>query len=120
MECGTVASTLKELAEFGVRFDLIVMGRGGVGNCRVEHGTGSDKGFGPERKATIRKNVSRGGTEWSVVYHRNEPRRITMTENRQVVDRVERVVREAQEIFLWMEEMYMTRFPQHVEPCCEE
>ncbi len=85
----------------------------------MEHGPGSDKGFGPERKATIRENVSRGETEWSVVYHRNEPTRITMTEKRQVVDRVERLVREAQEMFLWME-VPMILFPQHVEPCCEE
>jgi hypothetical protein len=49
-----------------------------------------------------------------------EPRRITMVEKRQLVDRVVNLVRGAQELFPESVLVYMTMFPRHVERCCDK
>jgi hypothetical protein len=47
-----------------------------------------------------------------------QPRRIAMSERRDLVDRVVRLIRGAQALFPWSEVSYITMFPRHVEPCC--
>ncbi len=41
-----------------------------------------------------------------------------MSERRDLVDRVVRMIRGAQALFPWSEVSYVTMFPRHVEPCC--
>jgi hypothetical protein len=57
---------------------------------------------------------------WKVRYYMQEPRKISMVEKRQLVDRVVKLVRGAQELFPESVIVYMTMFPRHVERCCEK
>jgi hypothetical protein len=68
------------------------------------------------RQSTGGKVVER----WEVRYHMQEPRKISMVEKRQLVDRVVRLVREAHELFPESLIVYVTMFPRHVEKCCEK
>jgi hypothetical protein len=68
------------------------------------------------RQSTGGKVVER----WEVRYHMNAPRKISMVEKRQLVDRVVRLVREAHELFPESLIVYVTMFPRHVEKCCEK
>jgi hypothetical protein len=115
----SVNKALSELAVIGEYPTVIVVG--GPGNSLMEHGTGGVRGFGPER--TVKVSQCAGGRvleRWQVRYHMQEPRRITMVEKRQLVDRVVNLVRGAQELFPESLLVYMTMFPRHVERCCDK
>jgi hypothetical protein len=47
-----------------------------------------------------------------------QPRRIAMSERRDLVDRVVRLIRGTQALFPWSEVSYIMMFPRHVEPYC--
>jgi hypothetical protein len=49
-----------------------------------------------------------------------EPRRISMVEKRQLVDRMVSLIKGAGELFPESVLVYMTMFPRHVERCCEK
>jgi hypothetical protein len=49
-----------------------------------------------------------------------DPRKISMVEKRQLVDRVVKLVRGAHELFPESVIVYLTMFPRHVERCCEK
>ncbi len=94
---------------------------GGPGNSLMEHGVGDWRRFGPER--TVKVSQSTGGKvveRWEVRYHMQEPRKISMVEKRQLVDRVVKLVRGAYELFPESLIVYVTMFPRHVEKCCEK
>jgi hypothetical protein len=113
---GTVDDVLDELAGLSVHPDKVIIG--GPTNSLVEHGEKGMRGFGPERQVRIRRGVSGKETEWVTRFHMTQPRRIAMSERRDLVDRVVRMIRGAQALFPWSEVSYITMFPRHVEPCC--
>jgi hypothetical protein len=115
----SVNKALSELAVIGDYPTSIVVG--GPGNSLMEHGVDGRRGFGPER--TVKVSQCSGGSvveRWKVRYHMHEPRKISMVEKRQLVDRVVKLVRGAQELFPESVIVYMTMFPRHVERCCEK
>jgi hypothetical protein len=114
---GTVDDVLDELAGLSVHPDKVVIG--GPTNSLVEHGEKGLRGFGPERQVKIRRGVTGKETEWVTRFHMTQPRRIAMSERRDLVDRVVRMIRGVQALFPWSEVSYITMFPRHVEPCCE-
>jgi hypothetical protein len=111
-----VENALDELAEIGVQPGKVLIG--GPTNSLVEHGAGGMRGLGPERKVRIRKDEAGKVTELDASFHMTQPRRIAMSERRDLVDRVVRMIRGAQALFPWSEVSYVTMFPRHVEPCC--
>jgi hypothetical protein len=114
-----VNKALRELAVIGEYPTSIVIG--GPGNSLMEHGAGDWRGFGPERTVKVRQSTGGKVVErWEVRYHMDEPRKISMVEKRQLVDRVVRLVREAHELFPESLIVYVTMFPRHVEKCCEK
>jgi hypothetical protein len=113
---GTVDDVLDELAGLSVHPDKVIIG--GPTNSLVEHGEKGMRGFGPERQVRIRRGVSGKETEWVTRFHMTQPRRIAMSERRDLVDRVVRMIRGAQALFPWSEVSYITMFPRHDEPCC--
>jgi hypothetical protein len=114
-----VNKALRELAVIEDYPTSIVIG--GPGNSLMEHGVGDGRGFGPERTVKVRQStVGKVVERWEVKYHMSEPRKISMVEKRQLVDRVVRLVREANELFPESLVVYMTMFPRHVDKCCEK
>jgi hypothetical protein len=115
----SVNKALSELAVIGDYPTSIVVG--GPGNSLMEHGVDGGRGFGPERTVKV-SQCSRGKVveRWKVRYHMQEPRKISLVEKRQLVDRVVKLVRGAQELFPESVIVYMTMFPRHVERCCEK
>jgi hypothetical protein len=114
-----VNKALRELAVIGEYPTSIVIG--GPGNSLMEHGVGDWRGFGPERTVKVRQSTGGKVVErWEVRYHMNAPRKISMVEKRQLVDRVVRLVREAHKLFPESLVVYATMFPRHVEKCCEK
>jgi hypothetical protein len=114
-----VNKALRELAVIGEYQTSIVIG--GPGNSLMEHGVGDWRGYGPER--TVKVSQSSGGKvveHWEVKYHMQEPRKISMVEKRQLVDRVVKLVKGAHELFPESVVVYVTMFPRHVERCCEK
>ena len=84
---------------------------GGPTNSLVEHGTGQGRGFFPERKIVIRRDVEKGEEEWRTTFHMSGPRKISLAERRGLVDRAVRLIRGAQLLFPWAEICYLTMFP---------
>jgi hypothetical protein len=114
-----VNKALRELEVIGEYPTSIVIG--GPGNSLMEHGIGDWRGFGPERTVKVRQSTGGKVVErWEVRYHMDAPRKISMVEKRQLVDRVVRLVREAHELFPESLIVYVTMFPRHVEKCCEK
>ena len=116
MDVDSISIALRELAESGVTPDKVVIG--GPGNRLVEHGREGMRGFWPERKVSVRRDRESGVDEWDVTYHMTDPKKITMSEKRVLVDKVTMVVREAQTRFPWADVVYVTIFPRHVDRCC--
>jgi hypothetical protein len=114
-----VNEALRELAVIGDYPTCIVIG--GPGNSLMEHGEVDGRGFGPERTLKV-SQCSEGAVveRWKVRYHMQDPRKISMVEKRQLVDRVVKLVRGAQELFPESVIVYLTMFPRHVERCCEK
>jgi hypothetical protein len=114
-----VNEALKELAAIGDYPTCIVIG--GPGSSLMEHGEPDGRGFGPERTVKV-SHCSEGAVveRWKVRYHMQDPRKISMVEKRLLVDRVVKLVREAQELFPESVIVYLTMFPRHVERCCEK
>jgi hypothetical protein len=113
-----VNKALEELARMDGYPSVIVVG--GPGNSIMRHGTGDNRGFAPERTVKVRKVE---GEVWGmeVRYHMVDPKKISMGEKRQVVDRVRviKILKGAGELFPESVVMYMIMFPRHVERCCE-
>jgi hypothetical protein len=116
MDDRVVENALDELAGLGVQPEKVLIG--GPTNSLVEHGVGGMRGFGPERKVRIRTDEAGKATELEASFHMTQPRRIAMSERRDLVDRVVRLIRGTQALFPWSEVSYATMFPRHVEPCC--
>jgi hypothetical protein len=113
-----VSIALRELTGTNRRPDKVVIG--GPGNCLVEHGKEGQRGFRPERKVTVKKDMVSRKKEREVSYHMMEPRRISMCERRELVDGVVVTVREVLTVFLGTEVWYVTVFPRFVDRCCAE
>jgi hypothetical protein len=110
-----VDQALSELAIMETYPDVIVIG--GPGNSLMVHGGGEVRGFDPERTVRMRKNET--GELWEVRYHMENPKRITMAEKRQLVDRMVKLVSGTKELFPETEVVYVTMFPRHVDRCCD-
>jgi hypothetical protein len=54
-----------------------------------------------------------------VRYHMTNPKKISLNEKRQTVDRVVKVLKGSLELFPEATVMYVTMFPRHVERCCD-
>ncbi len=114
-----VNKALSELAVLEGYPEVIVFG--GPGNSLVEHGTGEDRGFGPEGAVRVVNGKGDQGERWEVRYHMEEPRRIYMMEKRALVDRVVALVNGgAGELFPESKLAYVLTFPRHVERCCNK
>jgi hypothetical protein len=88
---------------------------GGPTNSLVIHWTGEGRGFRPERKVVVRKEVVTGEQERDVRYHMTDPRRISMSERRgQTVG----LIRNIQECLPESQVCYVSMFPRHVTSCC--
>ncbi len=114
-----VNKALRELAVIGEYPTSIVIG--GPGNSLMEHGVRDWRGYGPER--TVKVSQSSGGKvveRWEVRFHMQEPRKISIVEKIQLVDRVVKLVKGAHELFPESVVVYVTMFPRHVERCCEK
>jgi hypothetical protein len=111
-----VNKALSELATLEGYPGIIVVG--GPGNSVMRHGTGDDRGFAPERTVKVRKagGVVRG---MEVRYHMTNPKKISLNEKRQTVDRVAKVLKGSVELFPEAVVTYVTMFPRHVERCCD-
>ncbi len=116
LDDSAVENALDELAGLGVQPEKVLIG--GPTNSLVEHGVRGLRGFGPERKVRVRTDERGNVTELEASFHMTEPRRIVMSERRDLVDRVVRLIRGTQALFPWSEVSYATMFPRHVEPCC--
>jgi hypothetical protein len=113
----TVDQALSELAIMETYPDVIVIG--GPGNSLMVHGGDEVRGFDPERTVRMRKNVTGHGEQWEVRYHMENPKRITMAEKRQLVDRMLKLVSGTNELFPETDVVYVTMFPRHVDRCCD-
>jgi hypothetical protein len=82
------------------------------------HGGAEVRGFDPERTVRMRKSETGQSEKWEVRYHMENPKRITMAEKRQLVDRMVKLVSGTNELFPETEVIYVTMFPRHVEKCC--
>jgi hypothetical protein len=111
-----VNKALSELAPLEGYPGIIMVG--GPGNSVMLHGAGDSRGFTPERTVKVRKT---GGSirGMEVMYHMTEPKKITMGEKRQTVDRVVKVLKGSLELFPEAAVVYTTMFPRHVERCCD-
>ncbi len=65
----------------------------------MEHEKKGQRGYKPERKVAVRKDVVSGKQEWEVSYHMTEPRRISMCERIELVDKVVTLMSEVQTVF---------------------
>jgi hypothetical protein len=111
-----VNKALSELAVLDGYPEVLVFG--GPGNSLMEHGTGENRGFGPERTVRVVNGKGGKGEQWEVRYHMEEPRRISMMEKRSLVDRMTNLVSGACELFPESKVVYVSTFPRHVERCC--
>jgi hypothetical protein len=113
----TVDQALSELAIMETYPDVIVIG--GPGNSLMVHGGAEVRGFDPERTVRMRKSETGHGEQWEVRYHMENPKRITMAEKRQLVDRMVKLVSGTNELFPETDVVYVTMFPRHVDRCCD-
>jgi hypothetical protein len=111
-----VDKALAELAVLEGYPDFIVVG--GPGNSIMEHGTGEHRGFGPERTVRVKDTRDGRGEKWEVRYHMENPRKITLLEKRELVDKMVRLMEGAGELFPEAEVVYVSTFPRHVDKCC--
>jgi hypothetical protein len=118
MDEETVSIALRELAGMGEMPDKIVIG--GPGNSLMAHGMEGERGFWPERKVTVVTHDETGETEMRVGYHMTEPKRIAMSDRRDLVDSTVKLVGDMLEYSPNADIVYVTMFPRHVEVCCGE
>jgi hypothetical protein len=109
---------LDELAGLDGLVDKVLVG--GPTNSLVVHGAGDQRGFFPERKVLVRENSVTGEQEWLSSYHMTNPRKISMAERRELVDRVTGMIRTIQVSCPEAEVNYVTMFPRFVNECCSE
>ncbi len=107
---------LSELAMMETYPDVIVIG--GPENSLMVHGGAEVRGFDPEQTVRMRKSETGQSEKWEVRYHMENPKRITMAEKRQLVDRMVKLVSGTNELFPETEVVYVTMIPRHVEKCC--
>jgi hypothetical protein len=112
----TVDKALAELAVLEGYPEFIVVG--GPGNSIMEHGTGENRGFGPERTVKVKDTRDGRGEKWEVRYHMENPRKITLLEKRELVDKMVTLTEGAGELFPEAEVVYVSTFPRHVDRCC--
>jgi hypothetical protein len=118
MTMDKVNKALAELAVLEGYPEVLVFG--GPGNSLMEHGTGENRGFGPERTVKVVNGKGGKGEQWEVRYHMEEPRRISMMEKRTLVDRMTNLVNGACELFPESKVAYVSTFLRHVERCCSK
>jgi hypothetical protein len=109
---------LDELAGLDGLVDKVLVG--GPTNSLVVHGVGDQRGFFPERKVLVREDSVTGEQEWCSSYHMTDPRKISMSERRELVDRVTGMIRTIQVSCPEAEVNYVTMFPRFVNVCCNE
>jgi hypothetical protein len=107
---------LNEVREMEVRADTVIFG--GPGNSLVKHGKSGSRGHHPERVVTVEKNGKGEVVRMGVRYHMTEPARVTMTERRELADRMVKLMEGVTEEVRAEEGVYVTMFPRHVEKCC--
>jgi hypothetical protein len=113
-----VQIALDELAGIEGMLDKVIVG--GPTNSLMVHGTGERRGFFPERKVVVRKDATTGEQEWVASYHMTNPKKITMAERRELVDRVAGMLRAIQVTCPEAEVDYISMFPRFVKKCCNE
>ncbi len=113
-----VNKALAELAVLEGYPEIIIVG--GPGNSIMEHGSKGNRGFGPERTVRISDTSDGRGERWEVRYHMEDPRKISMLEKRELVDRMAALIKGAGELFPEALVVYVTTFPRHVEKCCDK
>jgi hypothetical protein len=86
----------------------------------MEHGTGENRGFGPERTVRVMDTKDGRGERWEVRYHMENPRKITLLEKRELVDKVVTLITGAGELFPEAVVVYVSTFPRHVDRCCDK
>jgi hypothetical protein len=109
---------LDELAGLDGLVDKILVG--GPTNSLMVHGEDDRRGFFPERKVLVKKNLSTGEQEWVSSYHMTEPRKISMAERRGLVDRFAGMIRTMQVSCPEAEINYLTMFPRFAKVCCQD
>jgi hypothetical protein len=109
---------VEQVVEIGKMADKVIVG--GPGNSLFRHGSGEKKGFCPERRAKVERNVNWEVTPVSVECHMTEPERMTLSEKRELVDVVVELFRRIGESLPEVQLVYIIMFPRFITRCCRE
>jgi hypothetical protein len=109
---------VEKVLETGKMADKVIVG--GPGNSLFRHGSGEKRGFCPERTAKVERNAQGEVTRVMVEYHMTEPERVTLSEKRELIDRVVELFRRIGDGLPGIQLVYITMFPRHITRCCRE
>jgi len=112
-----VDRVVKEVKKVGSWVDKVVVG--GPGNSLTKHGSGTERGYCPERTVRVLKDIEGRVKGMDVRFHLTDPERLSMGEKREVVDRTVELVRRIKQDRPDTQVLYMTTFPRYLERCCD-
>jgi len=112
-----VDRVVKEVKRVGSWVDKVVVG--GPGNSLTKHGSGTERGYCPERTVRVVKDSEGRVKGMDVRFHLTDPERLSMGEKREVVDRTVELVRRIKQDRPDTQVIYMTTFPRYLERCCD-
>jgi hypothetical protein len=107
---------VEKVVETGKMADKVIIG--GPGNSLIRHGSGTGKGFCPERTVKVERKVNGEVSRVSVEYHLTEPERVSASEKRELVKLVVEMVRKIEEGLPGVQIYYLTMFPRFLDRCC--
>ncbi len=112
-----MAETLRRVEQRKEDLDVILVG--GPSNSLVSHGTKGERGFGGERTVKVTRKEN-GQEEWEVRYHMTDQVKITMTQKRELVDRMTGFMEELNRVAGdGVRVVWVTIFPRFVKTCCK-
>jgi len=111
-----VDRVVKEVKKVGSWVDKVVVG--GPGNSLTKHGSGTERGYCPERTVMVLKDSEGRVKGMDVRFHLTDPERLSMGEKRELVDRTVELVRRIKLDRPDTQVTYVTMFPRYLERCC--
>jgi hypothetical protein len=107
---------VKEVKKVGDWVDKVVVG--GPGNSLTKHGSGTERGYHPERTVKVLKDSEGRVKGMDVRFHLTDPDRLSMGEKRELVDRTVDLVKRIKLDRPETQVTYVTMFPRYLERCC--